>query len=90
MLRQLFFITLVFVAVPTTAQDEDPLKLLPKNYQLVLENDYVRVIHVKYGAHEKTPMHAHPVSDPVLIVALTNENIKFRACIKTPNAQLRH
>lgn len=69
--------SLLFVAAPATAQDQDPLKLLPKNYQLELENDYVRVIHVKYGAHEKTPMHAHPVSDPVLIVALTDENIKF-------------
>jgi len=77
MLRQLFLVSLLFVAVPATVQDQDPLKLFPKNYQLELENDYVRVIHVKYGAHEKTPMHGHPVSDPVLIVALTDENIKF-------------
>jgi len=77
MFRQLFLVSLWCFAPPATAQVQDVLKLLPKNYQLAVDNDYVRVIRVKYGAREKTPMHSHPVSDPVLIVALTDENIKF-------------
>lgn len=77
MYRQLLLVSLLCFAGPATDQDQDALKLLPKNYQLAVENDYMRVIRVKYGAREKTPMHSHPVSDPVLIVALTDENIKF-------------
>ena len=77
MFRQLCLIGLVCLATPTRAQDQDPLQLLPKNYQLQLDNEYVRVIHVKYGPREKTPMHAHPVSNPLLIIALTDEHIRF-------------
>jgi len=70
MLRQLFLISLLLVAVPTTAQDEDPLKLLPKNYQLKLENDYVRVIHVKYGK-QFSYLYSEPVTAvPDVIPAL--------------------
>src|SRR5258708_37388466 len=39
---------------------QDPVRTLPKNYQLAFENDLVRGIRVHYGAHEKLLVHDHP------------------------------
>ncbi len=48
-----------FVALPARGA-QDPAKLAPEMYKVVLENDHVRVIdyHLKPGEHE--PMHSHP------------------------------
>ena len=32
---------------------------LPSNYQLAFENDWVRVVRVRYGPREKLPVHDH-------------------------------
>ena len=37
----------------------DPLRILPLNYTLAFENDWVRVIRTHYGPHEKLPVHSH-------------------------------
>ncbi len=37
----------------------DPLKVDPKHYKLVLDNNQVRVLRVKVGPHETIPMHEH-------------------------------
>jgi hypothetical protein len=50
--------------------------LFPKNYKVEFENDFVRVIRVKYDAREKTAMHDHS-DDPVLIVPLTDSHVRF-------------
>lgn len=38
----------------------DAVKADPKHYKVELENDKVRVIRIRYGPHEKSPMHSHP------------------------------
>src|SRR6476660_9262236 len=43
---------------PQTVQD--PVKLDPKHYNVEIENEQVRVLHVNYGAREKSVMHSHP------------------------------
>ena len=40
----------------------DPVKADPKHYKVVFENDQVRVLHVKIGPHESTPVHHHAVN----------------------------
>jgi hypothetical protein len=40
----------------------DPVKLDPKHYKVVINNDRVRVLRAKYGPHEKSVMHEHPAS----------------------------
>jgi len=45
---------------PITAGAQDPVKTLPDSYRLELENEWVRVVHVRYAAHAKLPAHDHP------------------------------
>jgi hypothetical protein len=52
----------------------DPVKLDPKHYKVVLENDQVRVLRAKYGPHEKSVMHEHPAS---VAVFMTDAHVKF-------------
>ncbi len=41
------------------AGSADPVKVDPKHYKIEFENDQVRVVRVKVGAHESTPVHEH-------------------------------
>jgi quercetin dioxygenase-like cupin family protein len=52
----------------------DPVKVDPKHYKVVLENDQVRVLRSKYGPHEKSVMHEHPAS---VAVFLSDGHVKF-------------
>jgi hypothetical protein len=45
----------------------DPVKLDPKHYKVVINNDQVRVLRAKYGPHEKSVMHEHPASVAVFL-----------------------
>src|ERR1051325_922859 len=53
---------------------QDPVKVDPKHYKVVLNNDQFRVLRVKYGPHEKSVMHEHPASVAVFI---TDGHAKF-------------
>src|SRR5713226_7797326 len=52
----------------------DPVKLDPKHYKVVLENDQVRVLRATYGPHEKSVMHEHPAS---VAVFMKDGHVKF-------------
>jgi len=39
---------------------QDAVKVDPKHYSVVTENDQVRILKVHYGPHEKSVMHSHP------------------------------
>ncbi len=73
MRRILFVVGLASLAV-SAALAQDPVKVDPKHYKVEFENDRVRVLHINVGAHEKTPMHAHPGS---VLVWLTDAHVKF-------------
>ena len=45
---------------PAGASAQDPVKTLPDSYRLDLENEWVRVVHVRYAPHAKLPVHDHP------------------------------
>ena len=57
-----------------SARAQDPVKVDPKHYKVEFENDQVRVLHVTYGAHEKSVMHEHPNA---VAVFLTDGQGKF-------------
>jgi hypothetical protein len=42
-----------------TARAQDPVKVAPKNFTVLLENDQVRVLDF-HSKGEKIPMHSHP------------------------------
>jgi len=52
----------------------DPVKLDPKHYKVIIDNDQVRVLRAKYGPHEKSVMHEHPAS---VAVFMTSGHTKF-------------
>ena len=58
---------------PITAS-ADPVKVDPKHYKVEFENDQVRVVRVKVGAHESTPMHEHTLNR--VTVTLTDLNYR--------------
>jgi len=57
-MNRLLFVALVCL-LSGGAFAQDPLKALPQNYKLEFENEWVKVVRVHYGAHEKVPAHDH-------------------------------
>ena len=53
---------------------QDPTKVEPKHYQLAFENEYVQVVNIHYGPHEKSALHNHPGG---VVVVLTSGHLKF-------------
>ena len=53
---------------------QDAVKVDPKHYTVISENDQVRILRVHSGPHEKSVMHSHPNS---VAVFLTNSTAKF-------------
>jgi hypothetical protein len=58
-------------------EKQDATVIDPKHYHVELENEYVRVIRVSIGPHEKLMMHTHPAMGAVL-VHLTDQKIRIR------------
>ena len=55
--------------------DLDPVKILPKNYMVEIDNDQVRVVRVKAGPKETLKMHDHPTNR--VAVLLTDQNFRI-------------
>ena len=53
---------------------QDAVKVDPKHYTVMSENDQVRVLKVHYGPHEKSVMHSHPAA---VAVFLTDGQVHF-------------
>lgn len=60
-------VALVATAAPALAQD--PVKVAPKHYSVVLENEQVRVLRAVLGPGDETPIHDHPAT---VVVPLTD------------------
>jgi len=58
----------------TLALAQDPTKVEPTHYKLAFENEYVQVVSVHYGPHEKSNLHAHPGG---VVVVLTEGHLRF-------------
>src|SRR5438445_13759224 len=46
---------------------QDAVKVDPKHYSVVSENDQVRILKAHYGPHEKSVMHSHPATVAVFV-----------------------
>ena len=53
-------IAAVCLCSATILSAQDAVKVDPKHYSVVSENDQVRILKVHYGPHEKSVMHSHP------------------------------
>ena len=63
---------LLGAAQPAAAQD--PVKLSPKMYTVLLENEHVRVLDFRAKAGEKEAMHSHPAA---LVYMLSSGKVRF-------------
>lgn len=67
---------------------QDPTKVEPSHYKLAFENEYVQVVNVHYGPHEKSSLHAHPGGVVVVLTAghlrFTDENGKTTEVVAKP------
>jgi len=55
----------------------DPLKVAPKNFSLIFENEQVRALRLKLGPHESVPTHEYTLSH--LTVCMTDLNARLTA-----------
>ena len=65
------FVVLVLLAL---ANAQDPAKVEPTHYKLAFENEFVQVVDVHYGPHEKSGLHDHPGG---VVVVLTGGHLRF-------------
>ncbi|MEK6323673.1 MAG: hypothetical protein AABN33_18685 [Acidobacteriota bacterium] len=72
-MRRILFLTFFLIAAPI-ALAQDPVKVDGKHYTVMLDNDQVRVLKIRYGPKEKSVMHEHPAS---VVVFLKNTQVKF-------------
>lgn len=62
------------ILAAVTAKAQDPVKVDPKHYKVVLNNEHVRILNVRVKPGEKTPMHSHPNH---VIYSLGAAKVKF-------------
>jgi quercetin dioxygenase-like cupin family protein len=62
------------LCVCSVALAQDPTKVEPTHYKLAFENEYVQVVNVHYGPHEKSGLHAHMGG---VVVVLTSGHLRF-------------
>lgn len=86
-LFQTLAVAVVSYCLVQTGLGQDPVKLSPDKYKVILDNDKVRVLDVRLKAGGKSPMHSHPNH---VICSLTGGTIKFTlADGKTNTARIK-
>lgn len=73
-MRRLLLFGAVLCLTSVSAFAQDPVKVDPKHYTVLFENDRVRVLKIHYGPHEKSVMHSHPDG---VVTFLMDEHAKF-------------
>lgn len=53
---------------------QDPIKVEPNHYKLAFENEYVQVVYIHYGPHERSSLHEFLAG---VIVNLTEGHLRF-------------
>jgi quercetin dioxygenase-like cupin family protein len=71
---RIFCATSLVLLFSAAALAQDPTKVEPAHYKLAFENEYVQVLNVHYGPHEKSSLHAHPGG---VVVVLTAGHLRF-------------
>jgi len=63
----LYCLVLTCVCLTAFVSAQDAVKVDPKHYTVVTENDQVRILKAHYGPHEKSVMHSHPATAAVFL-----------------------
>jgi quercetin dioxygenase-like cupin family protein len=93
-----FFVAATGLALAQTATKPDPYANIPdavtadgKHYTVEFENEYVRILRIHYGPHERGNMHNHPHSVTVFLTdgklrMTTPDGKSFEATVKKGHA----
>lgn len=65
--RLVFCLAALPVCLAPILSAQDAVKVDPKHYTVVTDNDQVRILKVHYGPHEKSVMHSHPATVAVFL-----------------------
>ena len=65
--RLALFGVAAFLCLAPIVFAQDAVKVDPKHYSVISENDRVRILKVHYGPHEKSVMHSHPATVAVFL-----------------------
>lgn len=68
-MRRVLFLTVLLCSAAPLALAQDAVKVDAKHYKVLLENDQVRVLKIKYNPKEKSAMHEHPATVVVFLGA---------------------
>jgi quercetin dioxygenase-like cupin family protein len=73
-MRRIFLLSffVLGLAVPSVLA-QDPVKVDSKHYKVEFENAQVRVLRIKYGAHEKSVMHRHPNAVAIFVTDINGQ-----------------
>ncbi len=74
MFSKLFWAVVCLGLALPVALAQDPTKVESKHYRLAFENEWVQVVDVHYGPHEKSGLHDHPGG---VVVVLTAGHLRF-------------
>lgn len=74
MRKVILLCAVVCVGCMAVASAQDAVKVDPKHYTVISENDQVRILKIHYGPHEKSVMHSHPST---VVVFLSDAKGKF-------------
>ena len=74
MFSKLFWAVVLVCLAFNAALAQDPTKVESKHYKLAFENEWVQVVDVHYGPHEKSALHDHPGG---VVVVLTEGHLRF-------------
>lgn len=61
MTRSLLFPIVALLSAASSAHAQNPVKVDPKHYKVVYEDETVRVLRLNFGPREKSVMHEHPI-----------------------------
>jgi quercetin dioxygenase-like cupin family protein len=67
---------LATLLLAAAAAAQDPVRVDAKHYQVMTDNEQVRVLRITYGPGEKSVLHEHPDS---VAVMLTDHHVRFHA-----------
>ena len=75
---KLVLMMIAAVATGSGVASQDAVKLLPNNYKVQFENEWVRVTAVRYGPLEKLPEHTHTALPSAYVYLSDSGPIVFR------------
>jgi pimeloyl-ACP methyl ester carboxylesterase len=80
--RSILLLQFLFCSL-SAAWGQDPVKVAPQNYKVLLENDHVRVIEALLKPGDRTPQHSHPAR---IVYSLSDHSAIFRS----PEGRVMH